>query len=98
MTPVKNQGNYGTCWAFASCGSLESALMPGEALDLSEDNMVLKSGFSVGSDLYNAGGNLWMAAAYLTRWGGPVSESDDAYGDAYTPAGSARASTFRGWS
>ena len=36
---------YGTCWAFAACGSLESCLLPGETRDFSEDNMVLTSGF-----------------------------------------------------
>ena len=28
-----------------------------------------------------------MATAYLARWAGPVSASEDAYGDSYTPAG-----------
>ena len=28
-----------------------------------------------------------MSTAYLVRWGGPVNESEDAYGDNYTPPG-----------
>lgn len=92
VSPVKDQGPFGTCWAFASCGSLESGLLPRALADFSEDNMVLTSGFDVGANLYNAGGNPWMAAAYVTRWGGPVNESEDAYADGLTPAGlSARA-------
>ena len=87
VSSVKDQGNFGTCWAFASCGSLESALLPGESWDFSEDNMVLQSGFFSGGGLYDAGGNIWMAAAYLTRWGGPVTQAQDAYGDGRTPDG-----------
>ena len=45
VTSVKDQNPYGTCWAFASCGSLESGLLPSETWDFSEDNMVLASGF-----------------------------------------------------
>ena len=87
VTSVKNQGAYGTCWSFASCSSLESGLLPGETADFSEDNMVLTSGFDNGGSAYNHGGNISMSIAYLVRWGGPVSESDDPYGDSTTPAG-----------
>lgn len=41
LTPVKDQGQYGTCWTFACTGSLESTLlMAGRgAFDLSEWNL-----------------------------------------------------------
>jgi C1A family cysteine protease len=92
LTAVRNQGSWGTCWTFGSTGSLESSSLPGETLDLSEDNMALTSGFNVGgattaAEKYNAGGNADMATAYFVRWGGPVLETDDAYGDSFTPAG-----------
>jgi len=95
LTPVKDQGEYGTCWAFATFGSLESCLLPGESADFSEDNLVLQNGFDTGStahDKYMRGGHIWYSTAYLARWGGPVWESEDAYGDDITPGGlSARA-------
>ena len=87
VTSVKDQNPYGTCWSFAACGSLESCLLPAESRDFSEDNMVLTSGFNYPGSPYDAGGQIFMSTAYLVRWGGPVYEGDDAYGDAYTPAG-----------
>ncbi len=90
LSPVKNQGSYGTCWAFATYGSMESSLLPGELADFSEDNLVLQSGFDTGAtatEKYNHGGHIWFSTAYLARWGGPVWQSEDAYGDGVTPGG-----------
>ncbi len=76
LTSVKNQGAYGTCWAYATYASLESYLMPNETWDFSENNLVNKDGFDYG---YDDGGNHFMSTAYLARWGGPVNEADDPY-------------------
>ena len=78
---VKDQGQYGTCWAFASLTALESALLPEEAIDLSEEHMSLNSGFDTEQ---LTGGKYSMALAYLTAWRGPVLEEDDPYGDGCT--------------
>jgi C1A family cysteine protease len=76
LTPIRDQGRYGTCWAFAALASFESGLLPGSARDYSENNVAARAGFSLG---YDAGGNSYMAAAYLLRWDGPVDEADDPY-------------------
>jgi hypothetical protein len=59
-------------------GSLESALMPGEKRDFSEDNLVNGTGYY--ADTYSLGGWFEMAVAYFARWGGPVNEASDPYG------------------
>ena len=86
LTPIKNQNPYGTCWAFASYGSLESALMPAEERYFSVNSMANNHGFDYG---YNSGGTYIMATAYLARWSGPINESDDPYsnGPSNSPAG-----------
>ncbi|MCF8335010.1 MAG: T9SS type A sorting domain-containing protein [Bacteroidales bacterium] len=78
VTSVKNQEEFGTCWAFSSLGAIESRwkMLEGTAYDLSEKNMVTCSGYEWGP---SDGGNLYMATAYLNRFDGPIDETLDPY-------------------
>jgi C1A family cysteine protease len=94
LTPVKDQLNYSTCWAFANIAALESKLLsatpaPDPVPDFSEDNMVGRSGYGTSQYWrYSYGGYDFMAVAYLARWAGPVADGDDPYDDdLVTPAG-----------
>jgi C1A family cysteine protease len=79
LTPIRDQAPYNTCWAFATMAALESRLsfVP-ETWDFSEDNLVTRSGF-FSTGRYDVGGNYLMAAAYLARWAGPLTEAADPY-------------------
>ncbi|HOW14261.1 lectin like domain-containing protein [Methanosarcina sp.] len=82
VSSVKDQGEEGVCWVFATFASLESYLMPEEKSDFSENNMknLLSSAYPEGFDYEpDEGGNPLMSTAYLARWSGPVDEADDPY-------------------
>lgn len=78
LTPVRDQGSYGTCWAHAAMASLESCTLSrtGELFDFSENNLINLNGFDWDTWW---GGNATITTAYMTRWNGPVMEEDDPY-------------------
>lgn len=76
VSPVKNQGKNGSCWAFATYGSMESVLSKYGKFDFSEKHLRNTHGFDWGP---NDGGNRDIAAAYMARWSGPIAEKDDIY-------------------
>lgn len=91
LTPARDQGNWGSCWAFATYGAIESYLLKtgNPEHNLSEQNLATCHGFDLGGD---DGGNYHISTAYLSRWDGPISEDDDPYGtyeencnEGYTP-------------
>lgn len=80
-TPVKNQGELNTCWAFAAIEAVESSLMPDFKKSLSVDHMVYNNGYDVDE---MTGGDVSLAIAYMSRFKGPVTEKADPYGDFFT--------------
>ena len=95
ITSIKRQNtdqdDFGTCWAHATMANLETIMRiqnpeayASEAVpDLSENNLVMQSGrdplSKSGKNVYNSGGSFDYAMAYLSRWAGPINESEDVY-------------------
>lgn len=81
---VRSQGKYGMCWALTAASAMESVLLPEKQLVFSAEHLVQGSSFTM--DMRD-GGSYYMTMAYLCGWQGPVLESEDPYGDEYSPEG-----------
>jgi len=79
VTPVKNQGNCGSCWAFSATGAIECeyAIAHGELNSLSEQQLVDCSGSegNLGCD----GGEMVAAFDYVVKEGGLCTETEYPY-------------------
>ncbi|MGD0237508.1 MAG: C1 family peptidase [Syntrophorhabdales bacterium] len=92
VTPVRDQGQCGSCWAFATTANLESATLiknntPGTNLDLSEQVLV-----SCGGAGSCSGGSPGLASNYIENTGLPV---ETCY--PYTASNGTCSSACSGW-
>jgi C1A family cysteine protease/uncharacterized protein YjdB len=90
VSPVRDQGMFGVCWAFSALASAGGSLVSGgiesSFTELSPKQLTYavynKDTFYAGSGsdaAMNSGGNSYMATAAMSKWFGPVKETTSPY-------------------
>ena len=83
LTPVRNQGSMGACWAFGAAGAFESAfkIATNITIDVSENNIQnMGLRYSIfGSSEFGEAGTYFMSAAHFLSWLGAINSEDDTY-------------------
>lgn len=77
LPKVQDQGQEGTCWAYATLSAMESSLLPNEKYEFSRKHLV---DYSATYNKNRNGGDYTFSLAYLTSWHGPVSDNANGYG------------------
>ena len=77
LPKVQDQGQDGTCWAYATLSAIESSLLPNENYEFSRKHLV---DYSKQYSKNKNGGDYSFSLAYLTSWNGPVSDNANGYG------------------
>ena len=93
ITPICEQGDYGTCWAICAMESLETQILKNryeDKIDLSEWHLAYFtfSGNDVfypsNKNVFKCGGTNTIAAAILSRWIGATYEENAPYESSFT--------------
>ena len=89
VSPVRNQGVYGTCWTHSSAASAETSMIDSiPYIDLSEFHTAYFSYYNMDQidtglesvyDILNVGGSAYVVSNLWSQWHGPVSEETMPY-------------------